>query len=121
MMFRWISLVPAEIVYCRAATSRLNQRGASGTLVGAVSPETLGRTPHPSVNLQTTKQPTRRESAMQLRGGWLIAVVAFALLAAACAGGASAGGDGSATLDITTPADGAGSGRRRERGSRGRG
>ena len=30
-MLRWISLVPAEIVYCRAATSRLNQRGASGT------------------------------------------------------------------------------------------
>src|SRR5439155_599172 len=31
MMLRWISLVPAEIVYCRAATRRLNQRGASGT------------------------------------------------------------------------------------------
>jgi len=44
---------------------------------------------------------------MQLRGVWLIAAVAFALLAAACAGGASAGGDSSATLDITTPADGA--------------
>jgi len=44
---------------------------------------------------------------MQLRGIWLIAAVAFALLAAACAGGASAGGDSPATLDITTPADGA--------------
>jgi len=44
---------------------------------------------------------------MQLRGGWLIAAVAFALLAAACSDEASAGGDGSATLDITTPADGA--------------
>jgi len=37
---------------------------------------------------------------------WLIAAVAFALLAAACGDAASAGG-GSATLDITTPADGA--------------
>src|SRR5438094_299823 len=32
MMLRWISLVPAEIVYCRAASTRLNQRGASGTV-----------------------------------------------------------------------------------------
>src|SRR5438552_1735323 len=31
MMLRWISLVPAEIVYCRAASTRLNHRGASGT------------------------------------------------------------------------------------------
>jgi hypothetical protein len=45
----------------------------------------------------------RKESTMQLRV-WLIAAVAFALLAAACADAASAGG-GSATLDITTPAD----------------
>ena len=37
---------------------------------------------------------------------WLIAAAAFALLVAACADAASAGG-GSATLDITTPADGA--------------
>jgi hypothetical protein len=44
---------------------------------------------------------------MQLRGVWLIAAVAFALLAAACGDAASAGGGGSATLDITTPADGA--------------
>jgi hypothetical protein len=44
---------------------------------------------------------------MQLRGVRLVAVVAFALLAAACGDAASAGGDGSATLDITTPADGA--------------
>src|SRR2546430_7302617 len=32
MMLRWISLVPAEIVYCRAASTRLNHRGASGTM-----------------------------------------------------------------------------------------
>jgi hypothetical protein len=44
---------------------------------------------------------------MKLRGIWLIAAVAFALLAAACSDEASAGGDGSATLDITTPADNA--------------
>jgi len=44
---------------------------------------------------------------MQSRGVWLIAAVAFALLAAACSDGASAGGGSSATLDITTPADGA--------------
>ena len=31
MMLRWISLVPAEMVYCRAASTRLNHRGASGT------------------------------------------------------------------------------------------
>jgi hypothetical protein len=44
---------------------------------------------------------------MKLRGIWLIAAVALALLAAACSDEASAGGDGSATLDITTPADNA--------------
>jgi hypothetical protein len=44
---------------------------------------------------------------MKLRGTWFIAAVAFALLAAACGDAASAGGDGSTTLDITTPADGA--------------
>lgn len=44
---------------------------------------------------------------MQLRRVWLIAAAAFALLAVACGDGASAGEDGSATLDITTPADGA--------------
>lgn len=43
---------------------------------------------------------------MKVRGIWLTAAVAFALLAAACGGTASAGGDGSATLDITAPADG---------------
>src|SRR5262249_33764902 len=31
MMLRWISLVPPAIVYWRALTTRLNQRGASGT------------------------------------------------------------------------------------------
>ncbi|MCI0633901.1 MAG: DUF4399 domain-containing protein [Actinobacteria bacterium] len=43
---------------------------------------------------------------MRLRGVWLIAAGAFALLAAACSDAASAGGNGSTTLDITTPADG---------------
>src|SRR5262249_21462255 len=31
MMLRWISLVPPAMVYCRALTTRLYQRGASGT------------------------------------------------------------------------------------------
>ncbi len=44
---------------------------------------------------------------MQLREVWLIATVAFAVLAAACGDEATAKGDGSATFDITAPADGA--------------
>ena len=32
MMLRWISLVPAEMVYWRAAIIRFSQRGASGTM-----------------------------------------------------------------------------------------
>jgi hypothetical protein len=44
---------------------------------------------------------------MHVRGVWLIATVAFALLAAACGGEATAGGGGSATFDIKAPADGA--------------
>jgi hypothetical protein len=43
---------------------------------------------------------------MQVRGIWVIAVFAFVLLAAACGDEATAGG-GSATFDITAPADGA--------------
>ena len=31
MMLRWISLVPPAMVYCRALSTRLYQRGPSGT------------------------------------------------------------------------------------------
>src|SRR5262249_58346792 len=64
MMFRWISLVPPAIVYWRALTTRLYQRGASGT--SALGSFTRTRGPRSSPAKSAMRTPSSDPNSFRI-------------------------------------------------------